>query len=55
MVVNSFMERWDSFENLKRVREWYDSIEPGFEITRVGAILAHINAKRCDPHIPDLV
>ena len=55
MVINSFMERWDSFENLKRVREWYDSIGPGFEITRVGAILAHINAKRCDPHIPDLV
>ena len=54
-VIKSFMEKWDSFESLKKFREWYDSIVKGFEITRVGAILAHINAKRCDPHIPDLV
>lgn len=50
-----FVEKWDSYPTLKKVHEWWDGISTGFYITKVGETLAHTNAKRCDPTIPDLV
>lgn len=40
--------------NLKKVREWWNHIPSSFEITAVGKVLAHANAKRCDNSLPDL-
>lgn len=54
-VQQSFIKKWDSFESLHRFRLWWETIPHAFEITSVGSILAHTNAKRCDPELPDLI
>ena len=54
-VNKRFMDRWDSFESLKKVHDFWDSIPTSYDITQVGRILAHTNAKRCDPSLPDLL
>lgn len=46
---------WDSFKVLKEVRIWWDEIPCAFDITKVGTVLAHTNAKRCDSNLPDLM
>jgi len=51
----SFMRLWDGFESLHKVRLWWERIPNAFQITRVGQILAHTNAKRCSHNIPDLI
>lgn len=50
-----FVELWDNFSSLQKLRLWWDNIPNAFQITHVGRILAHINAKRCSPEIPDLI
>lgn len=52
--INVFMQEWDKRPNLKTLREWWDSIETGIEITSVGKVLAHSNAQRCDKNLPPL-
>lgn len=47
-----FMNLWDEFENLKMLKNWWDSIPVSFEITSIGRVLAHANAQRCDPTLP---
>lgn len=54
-VEGRFMEIWDSFEALHRLKNWWDSIPQAFSITQVGRVLAQTNAKRCDPSLPDLI
>lgn len=54
-VKTEFMKLWDSYDSLRRLREWWDSIPCSVQITQVGNVLAHTNAKRCDPQIPDLI
>ena len=54
-VKDSFMKLWDSYDALKCVHVWWDDIPFSFEITKVGTVLAHTNAKRCDPGLPDLL
>lgn len=54
-VKNNFKTMWDSFDSLKTIREWWDNIEGGISITHVGRVLAHTNAKRCNPDLPDLL
>lgn len=49
----NFMNIWDSFEYLKALRCWWDSMPFSYSITHVGKILAQINAKRLVPDIPD--
>lgn len=51
----SFFDVWDRFESLKKLRTWWDAIPHMFSITQVGKVLAQINAKRCDPTLPDLL
>lgn len=51
----NFAEMWDSHDTLKMVHTWWDSIPNAFTITEVGRVLAHTNAKRCDPRLPDLI
>ena len=52
---STFMEKWDSFNNLKKIREWFEEIPLWFRITSVGYALAQTNAKRCFPDFPDLI
>ena len=54
-VDKKFMDMWDSFESLKKVHDFWDSIPTSYDITQVGRILAHTNAKRCNPSLPDLL
>ena len=53
-VKNAFVEKLDSFESIKTVRLWWNSIPHAISVTAVGRVLAHANAKRCDPSLPDL-
>lgn len=52
--LEKFMEEWDRLPNLKKLREWWDSIKASVQITSVGRVLAHANAQRCDKQIPPL-
>lgn len=52
--VKKFMEEWDKQPNLKKLREWWDSINVGLQLTSVGKVLAHSNAQRCDKNLPPL-
>ena len=52
---SKFFEMWNSFPNLKRIKEWYEKIPFFFRITSVGYALAQTNAKRCYPKFPDLI
>lgn len=54
-VTDNFMRLWDSYDSLRQLRIWWDNIPCAFQITRVGEILAHTNAKRCSPNLPDLI
>ena len=54
-VTDNFMRLWDGYDSLRQLRIWWDNIPNAFQITRVGEILAHTNAKRCSPEIPDLI
>lgn len=51
----SFMEKWNSYKNLKIFRKWFEDIPLWFRITSVGYALAQTNAKRCFPNFPDLI
>ena len=53
-VKNSFVKLWDSYEALRTVRYWWSRIPTGFEITYIGRLLAHTNAKRIDSTFPDI-
>ncbi len=52
---NRFTELLNGFNVLSKLRQWWDGIPGCFDVTQVGRILAHTNAKRCDPTIPDLI
>ena len=53
-VKSEFMGKWDSFNSLKEIKTWWDSLPHSFDITAVGKVLAHANAKRYNSRIPDL-
>lgn len=53
-AVSAFMDKWDSYPSLKKLHIWCDSLPLAFDITHVGTVLAHTNARRCDKTIPEL-
>ncbi len=55
MAKDNFIQLWNSYDSLKAVKEWRDSIPSYFAITHLGRVLAHINAKRIEPSFPDLI
>ena len=55
LVKKKFAELLNGFETLKKLQQWWDSIPGCFDITQVGRVLAHTNAKRCDSNVPDLI
>lgn len=54
-ATENFMKLWDSYDSLHKVRLWWESIPNAFQLTRVGEILAHTNARRCSSDIPELI
>ena len=52
---DNFIKIWDSYDNLKVAKEWWDSNSYAFNITYMGRVLAQTNAKRIDPSLPSLI
>lgn len=55
LVNTKFLDLLDSYESIKKVHKWWDTIPKAFEMTKIGTILAYTNAKRCEENLPDLV
>lgn len=53
-IKTRFYSEIQKRENLRKVQIWWNSIPTSFNITAVGKVLAHANAKRCDNSLPDL-
>lgn len=54
VMKEAFSHEWDSYPSLKTIHNWWDGIKLGFDMTHIGRTLAHVNAQRCAPEIPDL-
>lgn len=52
--IKTFMIEWDKRQNLKVLKEWWNSFENSIQVTSVGKVLAHSNAQRCDKNLPPL-
>lgn len=42
------------YDNIKKIAAWWNNISIHFSFTKVGKILAHVNAKRIDNNIPEI-
>lgn len=54
-VRSNFMSKWNSYQVLRTVKEWFDEIPFFIKVNSVGKALAQTNAKRCYPEFPDLI
>lgn len=52
--IRVFMESWDKRANLNALKNWWNNLNIGIQITSVGRVLAHSNAQRCDKNLPPL-
>ena len=52
--IAHFLEILRKCESLRKVEEWWDSLNGSFSITTIGKVLAHANAQRCNPCLPPL-
>ncbi len=53
-VKNAFMQKWDTYDALKSVRLWWESLPHSITITPIGKVLAHANAQRRNQNVPQL-
>ena len=53
-VKNNFNNLLYSLKTIKKLCLWYNSIKYNVNITSVGRVIAHTNAKRMDNTLPDL-
>lgn len=53
-VKRTFMEKWDSFDTLRQVRNWWEAIPHSMTLTPIGRVLAHANAQRYSKAVPSL-
>ena len=51
-VKNAFMKKWDTYDALKSVRLWWESLPNVIIITPIGKALAHANTQRLYPQVP---
>ena len=51
--ITNFINLCDTYEILKGLRLWWDSIPSSFSITSVGKVLAHANAQKHCPILPE--
>lgn len=54
IVNDNFNEKIKDYSNLRIIKDWWNSISCAFQITAVGRVLAHSNAKRIDNTLPDM-
>lgn len=51
---NNFSTMLKSYPSINKTMEWWDSLDYVIELTAVGRVIAHTNAKSIDPYIPDI-
>ena len=49
-----FSKKIDTYPSLKKLHEWWDSIKNSCNVTMIGKVLGHTNAKKCFSGFPDL-
>lgn len=54
-VKKNFLSELQKRPTLNRIKMWWNSIPMEMEITQVGAVLAHANARRLDSSVPDFL
>ncbi len=54
IINDNFGEKIKEYSNLCIIKEWWNAIPCAFQITGVGRVLAHSNAKRIDNDLPDM-
>ena len=55
--LDAFMKEYDQYQSLKKLHIWRNklcSLPYIFNITQIGMVLAHTNARRCDSNLPEL-
>lgn len=53
-VKYTFIQKWDTYDTLRLIRIWWEAIPHSFKITPIGKVLAHANAQRYNPNIPNI-
>lgn len=53
-ISEKFNAKWNSFENLKRISEWWAKLPCSFGVTSIGKVLAITNAQRIDSTLPKI-
>jgi len=53
-ITEKFNTKWNSFENLKRIGEWWTKLPCSFGVTSIGKVLALTNAQRIDSNLPKI-
>ena len=53
-VKEAFKNKLNSQNAIKKAIDWWNGLDNYFEVTSVGSVVAHVNAKRIDDNIPDL-
>ena len=53
-IYEMFNEKWNSFENLKIIGDWWSKLPYSFGVTSIGKVLAVTNAQRIDSTLPKL-
>ena len=54
VVKKLFMQKWDTYDTLKSVRVWWESLPHSITITPIGKVLAHANARRRNEKVPKI-
>lgn len=53
-IKKLLMDKIDSFPSFKIIHEWWDKIPKACDLTIIGRVLGHANAKKCYNGFPDL-
>lgn len=53
-VIATFKQSLNSFDSIKKVCTWWNSINLDVDLTSIGKVIAHANAKNIDNSLPDL-
>lgn len=53
-VQRKFAQLWDGYNSLHQLHIWWDALPYSFNITQIGSVLAHTNARRILPDLPTL-
>lgn len=52
IISEELIIRWDSYDSLRKIHEWWDSFGEHFEITPVGRVLAFSNGAKYNSLVP---